>query len=100
MSLDPGSGARPNEVAADSSLDPNDTQESLESDGRLNGYALVYRSEEGVVVATRVDLWRDSGKASRGMKKMVDDFERVQRQKIGGLTITDVSRFRGRVARR
>ncbi|MEE8369266.1 MAG: hypothetical protein V3S00_00695, partial [Dehalococcoidia bacterium] len=80
-------GVRDNWSVADDSLDPDDTADGLEEQGRITGYELTYadlygysiESGEGILYAsTSVELFEDAESASNTMARRVERFEEME----------------------
>jgi len=103
LQIDDDSGFKDNEEAADETIDPDDTADSLERVGRINGYELLYSDpslsalEAGVGVielATEVDLVMDAGAASDHLAKQVEDWQRLEGEQVeAGVTLEKVETF-------
>jgi hypothetical protein len=103
LEIDDDSGFKDNEEAADETIDPDDTADSLERAGRINGYELLYSAPSlsvleagvGVIeVATEVDLFRDAGVASDHLAKQVEDWQRLEGEQVeAGVTLEKVETF-------
>lgn len=103
LEVEADSGFVDNEVAADDSVDPDDTTEDLDEAGRLNGYDLTYsdpdlsalEAGQGILsVSTEIDLFKDAGSASDMFAKQIEDHLRLEGEEIKtGTTLEDVERF-------
>jgi hypothetical protein len=94
------SGPTSNAEAAEDTIDPRDTAESLGSAGRISGYDLVYEAPRGLAaakrskgvvhVATSVELMRDPVYAAKYLNKRVADFERFEHKTVDGVLLKTV----------
>lgn len=91
-----------NAEAAEGTLDPNDTAETLAGAGRITGYELAYerpglvstKQGRGVLGAgTEVELLRDPVYAAQHLNKQLDDFQRLQGRTETGVKLARVSTF-------
>ncbi len=103
LEVDSGSGPQDNAEAADDSLDPTDTADSLAEAGRLTGYDLAYsdpqllalENGEGLTrIGSGLDLYSTSEQASAAFKKLIDDFTRLAGSEIeSGITLSSAETF-------
>jgi hypothetical protein len=91
-----------NAEAADGTLDPDDTAETLAGMGRVTGHELAYerpglvavKKPRGVLYAgTEVELLRDPVYAAKHLNKQLNDFQRLQGRKDTGVRLSRVSTF-------
>lgn len=91
-----------NAEAAEGTLDPDDTAETLAGSGRITGYELMYerpglvsvKQRRGVLGAgTEVELLRDPVYAAQHLNKQLDDFQRLQGRTETGVKLARVSTF-------
>jgi hypothetical protein len=91
-----------NAEAAEGTLDPDDTAETLAGMGRVTGHELAYerpglvsvKKPRGVLYAgTEVELLRDTIYAAKHLNKQLNDFQRLQGRRDIGIRLTRVSTF-------
>jgi hypothetical protein len=91
-----------NAEAAEGTLDPDDTAETLDGMGRVTGHELAYerpglvavKKRRGVLYAgTEVELLRDPVYAAKHLNKQLNDFQRLRSRKDLGVALTRVSTF-------
>lgn len=103
LELAEDSGERDNTAAAEDSIDPEDTGESLTEAGRIAGYSLSFdhpnlfealqRGEGLLSVGTSAELWTDADAARKSIEKRLRDFIRFKGEVIDDVALVDVTEF-------
>jgi hypothetical protein len=102
LRVEANAGPVGNAEAADGTIDPDDTAETLAGMGRVGGHELSYerpgrvalKRRRGVLHAgTEVELLRDPVYAAKHLNKQLNDFQRFAGRKDIGVRITRVSTF-------
>jgi hypothetical protein len=98
LEVDDDSGLLNNAEAADDSIDPDDTGESLRAAGRISGHERSYVhpkliSSKGVLgVGSAVELFEDPVYAAQYLHERLNDYERF-RNAVPGLKLSEHSEF-------
>ena len=99
------SGYEDNEAAAEDSLDPDDSGPDLAVRGRLDGYQAVFLDAAGLFGGSStgdrplaaefsVDLFNNSGSAQSFIRRVVQDYRRLQGREIDeGVTLNEFAPF-------
>ena len=102
LRIEADAGPVGNAEAAEGTLDPDDTAETLAGLGRVTGHELAYerpglvsvKKPRGVLYAgTEVELLRDPVYAAKHLNKQLNDFQRLQGRRDLGVKLTRVSTF-------
>ena len=102
LRIEADAGPVGNAEAAEGTLDPDDTAETLAGVGRVAGHELAYerpglvavKKPRGVLYAgTEVELLRDPVYAANHLNKQLNDFQRLQGRKDTGVRLSRVSTF-------